>query len=197
MEDKLLYTQLYGIWNKEIHADVPPLNNVIVIAMYPIAAEYLLRNSISNFFNTYQSITKFHELIQTDTRYSFQNIIDVFSNHFDEKLKKIDSRKIELFQLIRQTKGQTTIEETENKIFWTQRQMNRYFSECLGVSLKAYLNIIRCSHTYNQVNQGELNPSSDFTDQSHFIKELKKHTGSTPKQLFTKFNEENLDSSVL
>ncbi|TAE62349.1 MAG: AraC family transcriptional regulator [Bacteroidetes bacterium] len=177
-----------GIWNREINVEGPPNYSVCVVSMYPLAAEYLLKFPIANYFNTYNSVAFFDSIFCYGSVYSFDQVVAIFTQYFLAGLKPIDNRKVELFELIRSTKGHISVEEIERKIFWSQRQIHRYFTEWLGLSPKAYLNIIRCFNTYDQVRQGELYPSLAYTDQSHFIKELKKHTGNTPKQLFAKYN---------
>lgn len=177
-----------GIWNREIYVEGPPFHSVCVISLYPLAAEYLLGFPIAKYFNAYQQVAFANAVISQGKTYSFHDVVAIFTQHFTAKLVTIDNRKIELFDVIRGSKGEITVDEIERKIFWSQRQIHRYFTEWLGISPKAYINIIRCFNTYNHIKKGELYPSLAFTDQSHFIKELKKHTGSTPKQLFAKYN---------
>lgn len=197
MENKLLDTQFYGIWNREIDVDVPANNNVLVISLYPTAAQYLLKFSIKSFLNNYRSVNDFNHLLDPTVSYPFNDIVEIFTKYFTGQLQQIDQRTIDLFCLIRERKGEIFISEIEKRLFWNQRQMNRYFNEWFGLSLKSYLNIIRCFATYSQVKQGDFKPSLSFTDQSHFSKELKKHTGNTPRQLFLKYNFPLQNSSLL
>ena len=59
----------------------------------------------------------------------------------------------------------------------------------MGVSLKAYLNIQKCYSSYFHIRDGEFYPTNEYFDQSHFIREIKKHTGKTPKELYKKQND--------
>jgi len=67
--------------------------------------------------------------------------------------------------------------------FWSARQINRYINRLLGIPLKTYSNILKCYSSYKHIKIGDLTPSTGYYDQSHFIREIKKHTGTTPKVL--------------
>ena len=52
------------------------------------------------------------------------------------------------------------------------------------------MNIQRGFNTYFDINQGNLALQlNKYYDQSHFIKEIKKHTGVSPKELFKNKNK--------
>ncbi|MFZ1582238.1 MAG: hypothetical protein WAT26_13895, partial [Saprospiraceae bacterium] len=61
--------------------------------------------------------------------------------------------------------------------------------------LKEFLKIVRCHATYQNISNGNLNPSTHFFDQAHFIKEIKKYTGVTPKELSKNKNDRFLQLS--
>lgn len=68
-------------------------------------------------------------------------------------------------------------------MFWSSRQINRYFNQQFGISLKTYCNILRFGSSFKPISEGILFPEQNFTDQNHFIKEIKKYSGVTPKEL--------------
>ncbi len=74
-------------------------------------------------------------------------------------------------------------------IFWPPRQINRYFNEYFGVSLKAYCSILRFRASLNHIAHGKLFPELNFTDQNHFIKEIKKFSGAVPGVLARNQND--------
>ena len=45
------------------------------------------------------------------------------------------------------------------------------------------------------ISKGLLYPQKDFFDQAHFIKEVKKYTGTTPKELYKNKNDRFLQLS--
>ncbi|MDA3614310.1 helix-turn-helix domain-containing protein [Polluticaenibacter yanchengensis] len=94
-----------------------------------------------------------------------------------------DTRKLELFNLLYGSEGAVTVNELSEKVFWSARQMNRYFNQEYGISLKTYCNILRFRASFRHIKDGKLYPQQNFSDQSHFIKEVKKLSGALPKQL--------------
>lgn len=66
---------------------------------------------------------------------------------------------------------------------WSPRQLNRYFQTQFGLPLKTYSNILRSYGAAQQLRPGTLYAASSYCDQSHGIRELKKYTGATPRQL--------------
>ncbi len=85
--------------------------------------------------------------------------------------------------------GDISAEEVSNQINWSNRQINRYLNKYLGVSLKTYLNIQKCHSSYFHISKGEFYPSNNYFDQPHFIREIKKHTGKTPKEIYKNQND--------
>ncbi len=119
---------------------------------------------------------------------------DAFCNNISEKIhalipEKIDERKRDLLALIYASKGEMRVEALAARVFWSARQINRYFTQQFGVSLKAYCNILRFRASLEYIVRGDLSPDLNFADQSHFIKEIKKFSGAVPKELFKNQND--------
>ena len=108
--------------------------------------------------------------------------------------KEIDKRKSNLFELVYQDKI-TTVSELSEEIHWSSRQINRYFNSQFGFPLKEFLKIVRCNASYDHVSKGQLSPQEDYFDQSHFIKDIKTYTGTTPKKLYKNKNDRFLQLS--
>ena len=66
-----------------------------------------------------------------------------------------------------------------------------------GLSLKEYLNIIRCNQTYKDISNNRPVLQGNYFDQSHFIKEIKKFTGVTPTELKKNENDRFLQLSTI
>src|SRR5690606_27153327 len=101
----------------------------------------------------------------------------------------IDGRKQKLFNLVYASNGSLTVNELADSVGWSNRQINRYFNQQFGISLKAYCNILRFRASLLQIRDGKLFPEQNFSDQTHFIKEIKKFSGVVPKQLFKNQND--------
>jgi AraC-like DNA-binding protein len=110
--------------------------------------------------------------------------------------KEIDERKRFLFELILAANGEISIKELSEKVLWSERQINRYFNQQFGLSTKAYCNILRFQASLQHIQEGTLFPQLNFTDQSHFIKEIKKLSGVSPKELFKNQNDRFLQFLV-
>jgi len=94
------------------------------------------------------------------------------------------------------TQGSLKIQEYSQKSYWTSRQINRYFTEWFGLSLKEYCNILRFRSSIDQIKEGKFFPEQHYSDQPHFIREIKKFTGVTPKELFKRQNDRFIQISV-
>jgi AraC-like DNA-binding protein len=95
----------------------------------------------------------------------------------------IDNRKQQLFEWLYASNGAVTVKELAGKVFWSSRQMNRYFNQQYGISLKAYNDILRFRASFQHISEGKLFPEQNFADQSHFIKAVKKLSGVSPSAL--------------
>ncbi len=191
---------LFGLWTKETEVVVPADTIIIGICFKPLAAEYILQQSIEDILNG-------GKIFQNN----FWNIDCIRFDHFKawtekitdqmlrnvEGVKAFDKRKQNIFHLLFQSNGSLTVEELSKQTFWSSRQINRYFKSKFGLTLKTYSNILRCAATYTDIREGDLFPKPDFYDQAHFIKEVKKHTGFSPKELHKNKNDRFLQFSTL
>lgn len=109
----------------------------------------------------------------------------------------IDSRKEKLFDLIYDNNGAMPIKEMAAQAFWSSRQINRYFHQQFGLTLKAYCSILRFRASFAQLKEGKLFPEQGFADQAHFIKEVKKLSGALPKELFKNQNDRFIQFSTM
>ena len=193
-------TQLTGLWNKRIDISMPKATKIFAIRFKPLAVEYLFENNISEILNSQiqNPKIKFVENLVLDTS-EFNGFVKSASLKITTLLgikKKIDARKEKVFQLLFNTKGTIRISELSEKSFWSSRQINRYFNSNFGLSTKQYANILKIYSTYKDLANGVLYPQSEYFDQSHFIKEIKKYTGTTPKDLCNNENDRFLQLSA-
>ncbi|MCS3799098.1 DUF6597 domain-containing transcriptional factor [Niastella sp. OAS944] len=163
-----------------------------------LAVEYLLHEKVDSLLNEgavlpagFWNVSK-HDL--TD--------LEVFAEKVSAQMMSmikpgIDDRKKQLFQLIYSSNGTLTVKELSEKVFWSSRQINRYFNDQFGISLKAYCSIMRFRASLHHIKAGKLFPELNYTDQTHFIKEVKKMTGVTPKELAKNQNDRFILLSAL
>lgn len=94
---------------------------------------------------------------------------------------------LEATRLIRQEKGNISIEDLSDRIFISTRQLQRSFKDNIGTSPKTYMRIIRFRNAYHHVQQvGEdlnwarVSYHFGYADQAHFIRDFKQFTGKAP-----------------
>jgi AraC-like DNA-binding protein len=94
-----------------------------------------------------------------------------------------NARKRALFAALYQGAGSRSVAELAAAAAWSPRQINRYFQAQFGLSLKAYSNVLRSYAAAQHLQPDNLFAAGNYYDQSHGIREIKKHTGASPRQL--------------
>lgn len=166
------------------------INAFFAISFNPLALEYILHQSIAELVDSGKELPNDFWDFNIDDLNNF----DAFCEKASQKLRlllpqKIDEHKRRLFELIYLADGEVSIKELSEKVHWSERQINRYFNQQLGISLKTYCSILRFQASLPYIKEGKLSPQLNFTDQSHFIKEIKKLSGVSPKELFKNQND--------
>ncbi len=195
-EDNQFRISLLGLETKPKCAK-QEVTNFFSVSFNPLAVEYILKLSVADILNSGKILDKNFWNLNIDDLNDF----DTFCYKVSEKIhslipKEIDERKRKLFDLIFAANGEISIRELSEQIIWSERQINRYFNQYFGLSLKAYCNILRFQASLPHIKEGKLLPQLNFTDQSHFIKEIKKLSGVSPKELFKNENDRFLQLLV-
>lgn len=183
--------RLLGIGTQQYEKGKIPANSLtFVISFKLLAVEYVFHESIADLLNS----GKLFENNFWDFNENDLNDFELFCEKASAKihsllLKKIDGRKQKLFRLIYETNETMTVKELSEKSNWSSRQINRYFNQHFGISLKGYCSILRFRASLEHIAKGKLFPEENFSDQTHFIKEIKKISGSLPKELFQNKND--------
>lgn len=180
-----------GLWVEAKMISIAPKATTIGCRLKLLAPEFLLNREVASILGRYQQLDLSYFNANIFDLSNFESIVGQWQNEFIKiKLKKtIQGNKLRLSQLLDKINGDSTATEVSNQIYWTNRQINRYLNKYLGVSLKKYLNIQKCYQSYLQIREGQFYPENGFFDQSHFIREIKKHTGETPKSLHENQND--------
>ncbi len=190
---------LFNIYIKGIHTE--PLNitlqknqTIYGIRFKYIAAEYFFKKPITELLNKTKSLPlDFWNLNKLSDNQFDQFISDISYqlNNYINHTKQFDIRKTKLSNLIYQS-NIFSVENLSQKVGWSSRQINRYFTTQVGMPLKEYLKIVRCSSSYNYFSHGTFDFIKGFYDQSHFIKEIKKYCKTTPGMLLKNDNNQFL-----
>lgn len=169
---------------------IPAKSLRFAVSFKPLALEYVFHETISDIVDKGKMLSDdFWDFNLQDL-----NNFESFCEKASQKIRsfipnEIDVRKKKLFDLIYKTHGSITVKDLSEKIGWSSRQMNRYFNRQFGISLKSFCNILRFRASLEHIAQGKLSPELNFTDQTHFIKEIKKFSGVVPKELFKNKND--------
>lgn len=198
LPDTPFQTSLAGIDTQASCTKISAGSRVCGIGFYPLAVEYLLHTPLSKLLNGRANLEQgFWNITEQDTR-----DFDIFQHKVFAQLapldtNAIDARKLKMFTALHQRQGQVSVAELADLCHWSSRQINRYFNQWLGLSVKAYSSILRFRASFPTLKTGKLFPTSDFADQSHFIKEIKKYSGHTPKQLYKNQDDRFIQLSIL
>ncbi|WP_417236946.1 helix-turn-helix domain-containing protein [Bizionia paragorgiae] len=110
-------------------------------------------------------------------------------------MKKEDKLITKSLQLIKSRKGIMKVKDLVDHYNISERQFQRRFIATLGVSPKHYLTTTRFMEAVNLLKSGNYEKLSDiayilnYSDQSHFIREVIKLSGMKPKQLQEKLKQ--------
>lgn len=163
----------------------------------PLAVEYVLHQSVADILNTGRILPDDFWGITADDLNDFDLFCEKASLKIHSLLPKdIEERKRTLFEWIFESNGEISVKELSEKLFWSERQINQYFNQQFGLSLKAYCNILRFQASLSHIKEGKIFPQLNYYDQSHFIKEIKKFSGVSPKELFKNKNDRFLQFLV-
>lgn len=189
---------LKGMSTEPNQNTIAPHTLMFAISFKPLATAYVLQQPISEMVDSARTLPEgFWDFTESDLE-----DFDVFSQKAIQKvtehlLPDIDERKQNLFHLIHAAAGEVSIQALSDQVFWSSRQINRYFTEQYGLSLKTYCSILRFRASFQQIKVGELYPDTQFTDQSHIIKAVKKLADVTPKMLQQNKNDRFIQFSTL
>jgi AraC-like DNA-binding protein len=196
---KISSIKLTGIWTIPIDIKTEIDTEVFAVRFKPLAIELLENINLKALLNSSINLgTDFIGIDKLDFE-NFNNFCRHIENYLQrriEKTKNISNLKVCLFNEIYK-KETFNVQELSEKIFWTSRQINRYFNLTFGFSLKEYLNIIRCNQTFKDISKNRLTLQNNYFDQSHFIKEIRKYTGVTPTELYKNKNDRFLQLSTI
>ena len=194
--DNQLRVALLGLETKPKYTN-QDVSNFYAVSFNPLAIEYIFNHSTADIINTGKILPSGFWNFCTDDLNDFGAFCKKITKKIYSLLpNKIDERKRNLFKLIFASNGEIPIKELSEKVFWSERQINRYLNQQFGLSVKAYCRILRFQASLPHIKNGELYPKLNFTDQSHFIKEIKQLSGVSPKELHKNKNDRFLQFLV-
>lgn len=190
---------LLGVCTHPEEIIVAERTKTFAISFNLLATEYLLHESVSDLLNYAKNLPNDFWGFTADDMIDFDQFCKKATQRIENELanQEIDDRKRKLFDLIYSSNGAIPIKELSEKTVWSERQINRYFNQQYGISLKSYCGILRFRASFPHIKEGKLFPEQNFSDQSHFIREVKKLSGFLPKELSKNQNDRFIQFSVL
>lgn len=188
--NKNIIATLKGLDTEPQQTSILPKTHLLAVSFKLLAIEYLLNEKVDLLLNKgFRFPTGFWEIKRDD----FSDF-NLFRNKIVAKTislikPNIDNRKLQLFELIYTSNGEMSVRELSEKVFWNSRQINRYFNQTFGISLKTYCRIFRFKSSLQHIKKGKLFPELNYADQNHFIREVKRMAGVTPKELSKNEND--------
>ncbi len=109
-----------------------------------------------------------------------------------ERMNNIDA----IASYVKSKKGNINIDWLKTQANMSVKTLERQFNEKIGLSPKLYARIVRFSHAMKMLRQQkeifDIIGDCGYTDQSHFIKEIRLFSGRTPKLYYTMDGDEEL-----
>ena len=142
-----------------------------------------------------EKLSSVHEMAISED--SFDKKVDVIADLLTQLLPMNDHPVVKATKILIEEKGLVSINELTAAIGSSERSLERYFREYIGLSPKFYTRIIRFSHVFKLVdspddNLTQLSYMAGYYDQPHFIRNFQEFTGEDPSKYgFTDKNMAN------
>ncbi|RYE25562.1 MAG: AraC family transcriptional regulator [Sphingobacteriales bacterium] len=189
---------LLGLESGPSRGEITAGTTMFSISFKPLAVEYLFKDYLPIVPDSAALLPANYFGVTIDEFVGMQQFCTLLSGKILAMVtEEIDERKKNLFDLIYASHGSITVKELSEKVFWSTRQINRYFQDIIGISPKAYCNILRFKSSFQHIKDGKLFPEENYSDQSHFIREIKKYAGVVPKELARNKNDRFIQFSTL
>ncbi|MGI4737139.1 MAG: DUF6597 domain-containing transcriptional factor [Janthinobacterium lividum] len=154
------HVALIGLDSQPSTQVIPPNCRMLAISWKLLAVEYLLPVRIADLLHTGRHLPTDYLGVTPASFTDFEGFCTHVSAQLTRRLPpKIDARKRKLFHLLYASNGALTVEALADAAAWSSRQINRYFQQLFGLSLKAYCNILRFHASFPHLKAGKLFPS--------------------------------------
>jgi AraC-like DNA-binding protein len=194
-ENRIVKTQLTGIWSKSVSISYSENTEVFGIRFKPLSIGGLFKFNVKETLDNYQTVSlkdfSLNEQLLLD---SLNGYPEFLVNHLNEQFLSLqpethsDKRLSKCFRLIDKSAGNIPVDEISKTIGLSPRQLHRLVSNMIGIGVKDYSKIIRFKKSLRDVK----NNRTDFAhyyDQSHYIRDIKQFTGLTPEKLDLRNND--------
>jgi AraC-like DNA-binding protein len=195
LPSSFLYGQLNGF--KDIYSGSEM--SIVIVVFQPNGINQLLGITSSELRDTIITIDDIFGLegIELQEKLSEQSTIQERLSLLNHFFKTLEAKKPLSNQLIAtasldfifKSKGQFSLKQLVDYTGYTERHIERKFTECVGLNPKKFGNIVKIhgflkllKNKSEDTNLTTISYDAGFSDQSHLIREFKKHTGMTPRE---------------
>lgn len=192
IDNRIPMVFITGLWAKENKIIIPANATIYGIKFKILAPEYVFQKGIASLLDSQEILDPSFWGINDMNLISLQNFVNQIEPIILEKIhqnKETQKKKLDLSRLLYNSNGNILVKDISKQVNWNSRSINRYFTKYLGIPLKTYLNIQKVYTAYIPIINKKFFPDKGFHDQSHFIKEVKKHTNKTPSELEKEKND--------
>ena len=203
-----LYGQLHGF--KDIYSENE--TSLIIVVFQPNGIYQLLGIPATRFQDAIIPVEeifdskgselqeKLYEQNNNEVRIELLN--HFFRNLINNKLVSNQSIINNSLDFIITNKGDFSVKQLVQHTGYTERHLERKFKECIGLNPKKFGNVIRLHHFLkllknrsDATNLTAICYDAGFSDQSHLIKDFRKHTGISPREYL--FNSGKLANNLI
>ncbi|OUL64173.1 AraC family transcriptional regulator [Flavobacterium sp. AJR] len=195
LPSSFIYGQLNGF--KDIYSGSEM--SIVIVVFQPNGINQLLGITSSELRDTIITIDDIFGLegIELQEKLSEQSTIQEKLSLLNHFFKTLEAKKPMSNQLIAaasldfifKSKGQFSLKQLVDYTGYTERHIERKFTECVGLNPKKFGNIVKIhgflkllKNKSEDTNLTTISYDAGFSDQSHLIREFKKHTGMTPRE---------------
>lgn len=133
---------------------------------------------------------EFEKILSPDIQKTIQHSTSYLNHFFLNRLSKPKHILLPVVGDIQNNKGQLNVNDLAQRHFTTIRQLERSFKQCIGISPKEFINLVRYQFTLAKIQSNTSNRSfldiafeCGYYDHAHLTNEVKKYTGVAPSQL--------------
>lgn len=193
---QLVSVFLSGLRTKPFDVNIPKGITVSAIRFLLSASEYVLSKEIGSVLDDILPLDINFWGLQELSNLPFPDRVEKIAYKLLDIIKEREMNQDKLLLLKTVYQPDLSVQEVAKATQWDRRKINRYFNSQFGISLKTFLSIIRFRSSFDSVKEGILYPELNYYDQSHYIKEVKKYTGESPKKLLKNEDDRFLQFSV-
>jgi len=203
-----LYGQLHGF--KDIYSENE--TSLIIVVFQPNGIYQLLGIPATEFqdsiipmedvFDYKASVLQEKLYTQNNNEVRIELLNHFFRSLINNKLVSNQSIINNSLDFILKNKGDFSVKQLVECTGYTERHLERKFKECIGLNPKKFGNVIRLHHFLkllknksDATNLTAICYDAGFSDQSHLIKDFRKHTGISPQEYL--FNSGKLANNLI